>query len=65
MCYRPTDVTTRKKRPNRAAASLRAMGTPEGAAKAARARAASLSTERRREIAQKAAKTRWAKKGSR
>jgi hypothetical protein len=55
-------MTTPKKRPNKAAAALRAMGTPEGAAKAARARAAALSPKQRREIAQKAARARWGTK---
>jgi hypothetical protein len=62
VCYRLA-VTKRKPRPNKAAAALRAMGTPEGAARAARARAKSLTPERRQEIARKAARARWRKKG--
>lgn len=36
-------------------------GTPEGRSKGGKARAVKLSPERRREIAMKAAQTRWAK----
>jgi hypothetical protein len=52
----------RKNRPNKAAAALRAMGTREGAQRAARARWAGVPEDERRVLALKAITTRWAKK---
>jgi hypothetical protein len=55
-------MTKPKRKPNPAAAALRALGTPEGAAKAGRARMAALTKEERRELAKKAIQARWAKR---
>jgi hypothetical protein len=52
--FEEVKMTTRKRRPNPAAAALRALGTSEGAAKGGRARMATLTQAERRALAPKA-----------